>query len=66
MDVYEKSLKTAQRGLPRKAEWGDAIVPQPQVPQPVITRLVVVDLVSYSFDYLPFPEIPSVDSSNFC
>lgn len=52
MDVYEKSLKTAQRGLPRKAEWGDAIVPQPQVPQPVIARLVLVDLVNYSFDNL--------------
>lgn len=33
MEVYEKSLKRAQRGLLRKAEWGEAIVPQPEVPQ---------------------------------
>ena len=31
MEVYEKSLKSAQRGLLRKAEWGDAITPQPEV-----------------------------------
>lgn len=31
MEVYEKSLKRAQRGLLRKAEWGEAIQPQPQV-----------------------------------
>ncbi|XP_056910188.1 uncharacterized protein uimc1 isoform X1 [Takifugu flavidus] len=30
MEVYEKSLKQAQRGLPRKAEWGEAILPQPE------------------------------------
>ncbi|XP_047235599.1 uncharacterized protein uimc1 isoform X2 [Girardinichthys multiradiatus] len=30
MEVYEKSLKQAQRGLLRKAEWGEAIQPQPQ------------------------------------
>ncbi|XP_051903141.1 BRCA1-A complex subunit RAP80 isoform X2 [Hippocampus zosterae] len=28
MELYEKSLKEAQRCLLRKAEWGDAIVPQ--------------------------------------
>ncbi|XP_061608888.1 BRCA1-A complex subunit RAP80 [Phyllopteryx taeniolatus] len=28
MEVYEKSLKEAQRCLLRKAEWGDAILPQ--------------------------------------
>ncbi|XP_054611507.1 BRCA1-A complex subunit RAP80 isoform X2 [Dunckerocampus dactyliophorus] len=28
MEVYEKSLKNAQRSLLRKAEWGDAIIPQ--------------------------------------
>nr|XP_057943147.1 BRCA1-A complex subunit RAP80 [Doryrhamphus excisus] len=28
MEVYEKSLKEARRSLLRKAEWGDAIVPQ--------------------------------------
>lgn len=33
MEVYEKSLKRAQRRLLRKAEWGEAIVPQPEVPQ---------------------------------
>ncbi|XP_061754767.1 BRCA1-A complex subunit RAP80 isoform X3 [Nerophis ophidion] len=31
MEVYEKSLKEAQRCLLRKAEWGDGIVPQPEV-----------------------------------
>lgn len=31
MDVYEKSLKQAQRCLLRKAEWGEAILPQPEV-----------------------------------
>ncbi|XP_032367531.1 neurofilament heavy polypeptide [Etheostoma spectabile] len=30
MEVYEKSLKQAQRGLLRKAEWGDAVLPQPE------------------------------------
>ncbi|XP_028278345.1 BRCA1-A complex subunit RAP80 isoform X2 [Parambassis ranga] len=30
MDVYEKSLKQAQRCLLRKAEWGEAILPQPE------------------------------------
>lgn len=33
MEVYEKSLKRAQRRLLRKAEWGEAIVPQPEVAQ---------------------------------
>lgn len=31
MEVYEKSLKRAQRGLLRKAEWGEAIQPQQSV-----------------------------------
>ena len=31
MEVYEKSLKQAQRRLLRKAEWGDAILPEPEV-----------------------------------
>uniref|UniRef100_A0A8C2X6K2 BRCA1-A complex subunit RAP80 n=1 Tax=Cyclopterus lumpus TaxID=8103 RepID=A0A8C2X6K2_CYCLU len=31
MEVYEKSLKQAQRGLLRKAEWGEAVLPQPEV-----------------------------------
>ncbi|XP_030294348.1 uncharacterized protein uimc1 isoform X2 [Sparus aurata] len=30
MDVYEKSLKQAQRCLLRKAEWGEAVLPQPE------------------------------------
>nr|XP_046267758.1 BRCA1-A complex subunit RAP80 isoform X7 [Scatophagus argus] len=30
MEVYEKSLKQAQRGLLQKAEWGEAILPQPE------------------------------------
>ncbi|XP_050934810.1 BRCA1-A complex subunit RAP80 isoform X2 [Lates calcarifer] len=30
MDVYNKSLKQAQRCLLRKAEWGEAILPQPE------------------------------------
>ncbi|KAM7374046.1 hypothetical protein PAMP_006723 [Pampus punctatissimus] len=30
MEVYEKSLKRAQRSLLRKAEWGEAILPQPE------------------------------------
>ncbi|XP_049897089.1 BRCA1-A complex subunit RAP80 [Epinephelus moara] len=30
MEVYEKSLKQAQRCLLRKAEWGEAIMPQPE------------------------------------
>ncbi|XP_059208198.1 BRCA1-A complex subunit RAP80 isoform X2 [Centropristis striata] len=30
MEVYEKSLKQAQRGLLRKAEWGEPIMPQPE------------------------------------
>ncbi|KAM4620888.1 uncharacterized protein uimc1 [Polymixia lowei] len=30
MEVYEKSLKQAQRGLLRKAEWGEAILPEPE------------------------------------
>ncbi|XP_039632725.1 BRCA1-A complex subunit RAP80 [Perca fluviatilis] len=30
MEVYEKSLKQAQRCLLRKAEWGEAILPQPE------------------------------------
>ena len=33
MEAYEKTLKQAQRRLLRKAEWGEAIVPQPEVPQ---------------------------------
>lgn len=39
MEVYEKSLKQAQRGLLRKAEWGEAILPQPEVPQTVYNWL---------------------------
>ena len=31
MEVYEKSLKQAQRFLLRKAEWGGAVLPQPEV-----------------------------------
>ena len=31
MEVYEKSLKEAQRRLLRKAEWGEAVLPQPEV-----------------------------------
>ena len=31
MEVYEKSLKNAQRGLLRKAEWGAGITPTPEV-----------------------------------
>lgn len=31
MEVYEKSLKQAQRCLLRKAEWGEAVLPQPEV-----------------------------------
>ncbi|XP_043997529.1 uncharacterized protein uimc1 isoform X2 [Gambusia affinis] len=48
MEVYEKSLKEAQRGLLRKAEWGEAIQPEPQrsmspeasagSPQPCVSR----------------------------
>lgn len=34
MEVYEKSLKQAQRGLLRKAEWGEAVLPQTEVPHP--------------------------------
>ncbi|XP_047199566.1 BRCA1-A complex subunit RAP80 isoform X2 [Hippoglossus stenolepis] len=30
MDVYDKSLKQAQRRLLRKAPWGDAVLPQPE------------------------------------
>ncbi|XP_072231714.1 uncharacterized protein [Leuresthes tenuis] len=30
MEVYEKSLKEAQRRLLRKAEWGEAVLPQPE------------------------------------
>ncbi|XP_066572526.1 BRCA1-A complex subunit RAP80 isoform X3 [Amia ocellicauda] len=29
LEVYEKSLKEAQRGLLRKAEWGDPVLPAP-------------------------------------
>ncbi|XP_056451045.1 uncharacterized protein uimc1 isoform X2 [Gadus chalcogrammus] len=32
MEVYEKSLKNAQRGLLRKAEWGAGITPKPEEP----------------------------------
>ncbi|XP_062289260.1 BRCA1-A complex subunit RAP80 [Scomber scombrus] len=32
MEVYEKSLKEAQRSLLRKAEWGDPILPEPEKP----------------------------------
>lgn len=39
MEVYEKSLKQAQRGLLRKAEWGEAILPQPEVPQTIYNWL---------------------------
>lgn len=31
MEEYEKSLKRAQRCLLRKAEWGEAILPQTEV-----------------------------------
>ncbi|XP_047463905.1 BRCA1-A complex subunit RAP80 isoform X2 [Mugil cephalus] len=30
MEVYKKSLKQAQRCLLRKAEWGEAVLPQPE------------------------------------
>ncbi|KAM6907193.1 uncharacterized protein uimc1 [Xenentodon cancila] len=30
MEVYEKSLKEAQRRLLKKVDWGDAILPQPE------------------------------------
>ncbi|XP_041808912.1 BRCA1-A complex subunit RAP80 isoform X2 [Chelmon rostratus] len=30
MEVYEKSLKQAQRSLLRKVEWGEGILPQPE------------------------------------
>lgn len=43
MEVYEKSLKRAQRRLLRKAEWGEAIVPQPEVPgRPVLLPLLLL------------------------
>ncbi|XP_040006701.1 neurofilament heavy polypeptide isoform X2 [Xiphias gladius] len=32
MEVYDKSLKQAQRCLLRKAPWGEAILPQPEKP----------------------------------
>lgn len=32
LDVYEKSLKEAQRSLLTKATWGEPILPQPEVP----------------------------------
>eukprot|EP00064_Thunnus_orientalis_P017051 superscaffoldBa00003521_g17126 len=31
MEVYEKSLKQAQRCLLRKAEWGEAVLPEPEI-----------------------------------
>lgn len=31
MEVYEKTLKRAQRRLLRKAEWGEAVLPQTEV-----------------------------------
>lgn len=35
MEVFEKSLKMAQRNLLRKAEWGEGIEPQPEGQQEV-------------------------------
>lgn len=35
MEVFEKSLKMAQRNLLRKAEWGEGIQPQPEAQQEV-------------------------------
>lgn len=35
MEVYEKSLKEAQRNLLRKAPWGEGIQPQPEGQQEV-------------------------------
>lgn len=35
MEVYEKSLKEAQRNLLRKAHWGEGIQPQPEGQQEV-------------------------------
>ncbi|XP_045895183.1 BRCA1-A complex subunit RAP80 isoform X2 [Micropterus dolomieu] len=34
MEVYEKSLKQAQRCLLRKAEWGEAVLPEPEKSPP--------------------------------
>lgn len=53
MEVYEKSLKRAQRRLLRKAEWGEAIVPQPEVPP------LIIVCVRSSGNHLTFPETPS-------
>lgn len=38
MEVYEKTLKRAQRRLLRKAEWGEAVLPQTEV-QKCLRRL---------------------------
>lgn len=35
MEVFEKSLKVAQRNLLRKAEWGEGVAPQPEGQQEV-------------------------------
>lgn len=35
MEVFEKSLKEAQRNLLRKAEWAEGIEPQPEGQQEV-------------------------------
>lgn len=39
MEVYEKSLKEAQRNLLRKAQWGEGIQPQPEGQQEVTSQL---------------------------
>uniref|UniRef100_W5N3D4 BRCA1-A complex subunit RAP80 n=1 Tax=Lepisosteus oculatus TaxID=7918 RepID=W5N3D4_LEPOC len=38
MDVYQRSLKAAQRGLLRKAEWGDPVLPAPTEEPPCKKR----------------------------
>lgn len=48
MEVYEKSLKQAQRRLLRKAEWGEAVVPQPEVPQRTYNRDCVLTACYYN------------------
>lgn len=39
MEVYEKSLKEAQRNLLRKAQWGEGIQLQPEEQQEVTSPL---------------------------
>lgn len=55
MEVYEKSLKEAQRSLLRKAPWGEGIQPQPEQEVTSLPNSQTNDFTLISTQYLQHP-----------